>query len=30
MLGDGGGNQPPPPHVWEGGLITDILQEAWL
>ena len=29
MLGDGGGDQPPPPHAWEGGLITDILQEAW-
>ena len=29
MLGDGGGDQPPPPHVWEGDLITDILQEAW-
>ena len=29
MLGDGGADQPPPPHVWEGGLITDILQEAW-
>ena len=27
--GDGGGDQPPLPHVWEGGLITDILQEAW-
>ena len=29
MLGGRGGDQPPPPHVWEGGLITDILQEAW-
>ena len=29
MLGDRGGDQPPLPHVWEGGLITDILQEAW-
>ena len=29
-LGDRGGDQPPPPHAWEGGLITDILQEAWL
>ena len=28
-LGDRGGDQPPPPHVWEGGLIPDILQEAW-
>ena len=28
-LGEGGGDQPPPPYVWEGGLITDILQEAW-
>ena len=31
MLGDGGGDQPPlTPCMWEGGLITDILQEAWL
>ena len=30
MLGDGGGDQPSPFHVWEGGLITDILQEAWV
>ena len=29
MLGEGGGDQPPLPHAWEGGLITDILQEAW-
>ena len=29
MLGDGGGDQPLPPHAWEGGLITDILQEVW-
>ena len=28
-LGDGGGNQPPPSHAWEGCLITNILQEAW-
>ena len=28
MLGDGEGDQPPPPHVWEGGLITNMLQEA--
>ena len=30
MLGDGGGDQPPPSHAWRGCLITDILQEAWL
>ena len=30
MLGDGGGDQTPPSHVWGGCLITDILQEAWL
>ena len=30
MLADGGGDQPPPPHVWQGCLITGILQEAWL
>ena len=30
MLGDRGSDQPPPPHVWKGGLIIDILQEAWL
>ena len=29
-IGDRGGDQPPQSHVWEGGLITDILQEAWL
>ena len=29
MLGDGGGDQPTPPHAWKGGLITDILQDAW-
>ena len=29
MLGDRGGDQPPLPHAWEGGLITDMLQEAW-
>ena len=29
MLGDRGGDQPPLPHAWEGGLIADILQEAW-
>ena len=29
MLGDGGGDQPPPPYAWERGLITDILQEVW-
>ena len=29
MLGDGGGDQPSPSHAWQGGLITDILQEAW-
>ena len=28
-LGDRGGDQPPPSHVWGGCLITDILQEAW-
>ena len=28
-LGDGGGDQSPPPHAWEGGVITDILQETW-
>ena len=30
MLGDGGGNQPPPSHAWGECLITNILQEAWL
>ena len=29
MLGDRGGDQPSLHHVWEGGLITDIIQEAW-
>ena len=29
MLGDGGGDQLQLPHVWKGGWITDILQEAW-
>ena len=29
MLGDREGDQPPPPQAWEGGFITDILQEAW-
>ena len=29
MLGDRGGDQAPPPHPWEGGLVIDILQEAW-
>ena len=29
MLGDGGGNQPPPSHAWGGCLITDKFQEAW-
>ena len=28
-LEDGGGDQPPPPHLWEGGLITDMFQETW-
>ena len=28
-LGDRGGDQPPPPHAWEGGFIPDILQGAW-
>ena len=28
-LEDRGGDQPPPPHAWEGCLNTDILQEAW-
>ena len=30
MLGDRGGDQPPPSHAWGGCLITDILLEAWL
>ena len=30
MLGDRGGDQPQPPPVWEGGLITDIPEEAQL
>ena len=29
MLGNGRGDQPTLPHAWEGGLNTDILQEAW-
>ena len=29
MLGDGGGDQPPPFHLWGGCLITYILQETW-
>ena len=29
MLGDGGGDQPPPSHIWGGCLITDILQDSW-
>ena len=29
ILGDRGGNKPPPPHAWRGYLITDILQDAW-
>ena len=29
MLGDGGGDQPPPSHAWAGYLITNILWEAW-
>ena len=28
-MGDGGGDQPPLSHAWEGCLITNILQEAW-
>ena len=28
MLADGGGDQPPLTHAWEGSLITDILQKA--
>ena len=30
MLGDRGGDQPPPCHMWEGCLITYIFEEAWL
>ena len=30
MLGDGGGDQPPPSHAWGGCLITNILQQDWL
>ena len=29
MLGDGGGNWPPPTHAWVGCFIFDILHEAW-
>ena len=29
MLGDSGGDQASPPHVWRGYLITDKLQESW-
>ena len=29
MLGDIGGDQPPPSQAWGGCLITNILQEAW-
>ena len=29
ILGDRGGNQPPPSHAWGGCLITNILQEVW-
>ena len=28
-LGDGGSDRSPLPCMWEGGLITDILQEVW-
>ena len=27
-MGEGGGNQPPPPHVWSGLLIADMFQEG--
>ena len=27
-LGEGGGNQPPPPHAWSGSMIADMLQEG--
>ena len=30
MLEDGGGDQPPPPHAWERGMIANLLEEAWL
>ena len=28
-LGDRGGNQPPPSHIWGESLIVDIPQEVW-
>ena len=27
-LGEGGGDQPPPPHAWSGLLIADMFQEG--
>ena len=26
-IGEGGGDQPPPPHAWTGSLIVDMFQD---